>query len=70
MDWVFGLAWCSDRHLVTGSRDQSLALWQLPDGDEGDPPVQLKQYENKQEMKRKGTVNGVQQVVLGDACSW
>lgn len=27
LDWVFGLDWITERHLVTGSRDRTLALW-------------------------------------------
>lgn len=28
-DWLFGLAWVTDCHLVTGSRDCSLAMWDI-----------------------------------------
>jgi WD repeat-containing protein 40A len=28
-DWMFGLAWVTDCHLVTGSRDCSLAMWDI-----------------------------------------
>jgi WD repeat-containing protein 40A len=36
-DWLFGAAWVTDRHVVTGSRDGSVALWDVnfacgPDG--------------------------------------
>ncbi|RMZ52514.1 hypothetical protein APUTEX25_003657 [Auxenochlorella protothecoides] len=31
LDWVFGLAWLSDAHLVTASRDASVGLWTLPE---------------------------------------
>lgn len=30
-DWVFGLDWLSDRHWVSGSRDGTIKLWQVPD---------------------------------------
>lgn len=30
-DWVFGLDWLSDRHWVSGSRDGTVKLWQVPD---------------------------------------
>lgn len=30
-DWVFGLDWVSDRHWVSGSRDGTIKLWQVPD---------------------------------------
>ena len=35
-DWVFGLAWLTPRHLVSASRDRSLALWALPEGHDDD----------------------------------
>lgn len=60
LDWVFGSAWVSDRHLVTGSRDGALALWDIPEpsagsagGQEGQPAVVRKCYEDKKDMKRK-----------------
>jgi len=34
-DWIFGLDWVTDVHLVTGSRDRSVRLWKV-DGDRGD----------------------------------
>ena len=30
-DWVFGLDWISERHWVSGSRDGTIKLWQVPD---------------------------------------
>lgn len=42
MDWVFGVTWVSDRHLVTGSRDQSVALWSIPEPSFGAAAVQYK----------------------------
>ncbi|CAL5228259.1 g11362 [Coccomyxa viridis] len=32
-DWVFGATWVTDRHVVTGSRDQQIKLWKV-DADE------------------------------------
>lgn len=29
MDWLFGVAWVTERHLITGSRDKSVKLWQV-----------------------------------------
>ena len=35
-DWVFGLDWVTERHVVTGSRDRSVALWGVRAGGGGD----------------------------------
>lgn len=32
MDWLFGVAWVTDRHLVTCSRDKSVKLWEVAEG--------------------------------------
>ncbi len=53
---MFGAAWVSDRHLVTGSRDGAIALWDVRDG--CDPPVQKKDFHSKKDMVRKFAVGG------------
>lgn len=62
LDWLFGTAWLSSRHLVTGSRDGSVALWNIEyepqDSSNGlqQQPVMSTQYKNygdKADMKRK-----------------
>ena len=61
-DWVFGVAWVTDRHVVTGSRDGSAALWHVdPEGQEA---VQRYSYYNPTQMKRKygGKVRAVEYV--------
>lgn len=30
-DWVFGIDWLSDKHWVSGSRDGTIKLWQVPE---------------------------------------
>ena len=60
-DWLFGCCWVTDRHLVTGSRDRSVALWSIggSDGEEigyeygSAPTVQEYDYLNHSQMKRK-----------------
>ena len=54
-DWLFGCPWVSDRHVVTGSRDGAVALWNVnPDENIGGPPtVQEYDYFNTKQMKRK-----------------
>ncbi|GAB4818512.1 hypothetical protein N2152v2_005558 [Parachlorella kessleri] len=51
LDWVFGAAWVSDRHLVTGSRDGAMALWNIQQQEEYS--VLRKDFNNKKDMKRK-----------------
>lgn len=52
LDWVFGLAWVTDRHIVTGSRDGSTALWNV-DASPDRQSVQRKNFLDKNQMKRK-----------------
>ena len=35
MDWLFGAAWVTDRHVVTCSRDKSVKLWHVSGVEEG-----------------------------------
>ncbi len=62
-DWVFGVAWASDRHLVTGSRDGTVALWAVDaaaaaPGAAALPPqahvVQEYDWHDGRQMRRKG----------------
>lgn len=53
-DWLFGTAWVSDYHLVTASRDRSIALWKVdPDENIGLPPTVQKYEPNGPYMKKK-----------------
>lgn len=36
-DWLFALTWLDDQFVVSGSRDTSVALWRIPDGDDLPP---------------------------------
>lgn len=31
-DWIFGLAWITDCHIATGSRDKTINLWKVEEG--------------------------------------
>ena len=37
VDWLFGAAWVTERHVVTCSRDKSVKLWHVSETQEGGP---------------------------------
>ncbi|KAK9827700.1 hypothetical protein WJX81_001747 [Elliptochloris bilobata] len=51
-DWVFGIAWITERHLVTGSRDRTVRLW-CTDADSGRPNTQplVTQHEKRDKVR-------------------
>ena len=50
-DWVFGLAWLTPRHVVSASRDRSLALWALPEGHDDNEEEEEEEGEEDEEME-------------------
>ena len=54
-DWLFGLDWVTERHVVTGSRDRSVALWSVDAAGGagcGDPTPPLAVRADKRERVR------------------
>ncbi|KAA6416603.1 MAG: hypothetical protein FRX49_13433 [Trebouxia sp. A1-2] len=49
-DWLFGVTWLTDRHIVTGSRDHSIKLWR---NDEANGTANYRPLESRTDHRTK-----------------